>query len=235
MLMPVTMQRRASAPALLLEGVVARRLAWPPLLAATLGALLFAAVAVPRTDFERAAVEALAKSGAGDQQSPHDREVALDTARRVGTLGAYAGAGLGTPLAALFLAVALWLGFQVAGGRPDFRGSLTVASLGLIPGVAEQLLSVPALLVRGQVPPWALDRLLPAGPGALLPPGDRTPLAALLWSIDLFSIAAVALVAWGMARVASVSPRRALLTTAVLWLGYVAVFRVAPAAFGGTH
>lgn len=233
--MPVSTPRRASSPALLLEEALAHRTLWPPLVAATLAALLFAAVAVPRTDFEGAAAAALEKGGAAAQQSPHDREVALDTARRVGALGAFAGAGLGTPLAALSMAVALWLGFRVVGGRADFRGSLTVAALGLLPGAAERLLSLPALFARGLVPPWALDRLLPAGPGVLLPPGDRSPLAALLWSADLFSLSAVALVAWGMARVASVSPRRALLTTAVLWLGYVAVFRVAPAAFGGTH
>jgi len=53
--------------------------------------------------------------------------------------------------------------------------------------------------------------------------------------VDLFSLWAVWLVAAGMAGVAKVSRRRALLTVTVLWLAYVAVFRVALPVLAGAR
>jgi hypothetical protein len=221
------------SPATFLARAATRRLVWPPLIGATLAALLFAALAVPRIDFEGAAADAIDESGTSGQLSPHERETTLATARRVGELGAYLEAGLGTGLKAMGAALALWLAFQVVGGRPDLRGSLSVACFGLVPGALERLLSIPALFSRQRVAPWDLDRLLPSSLGALFEQGGRSPFASLLWSFDLFALLAVVLVAAGMVAVAGVSLRRSLATTAVLWLGEVAVFHVALPAFGG--
>jgi len=211
----------------------AQRRAWPALLAATLAALLFAAVASPRVDYEGAAAEALDRGEAGSDLTPHEREAALATARRVGVFAAYLDAAIGTALRAVGMAIALWAAFQVAGGHPDFRGSFSVACRGLLPGALRRVASLPALLGRTELSPFELGRLLPAGPGALLEPGARGPLPSLLWSVDLFSLAAVALVAAGMAAVAGVTLRRSLATTAVLWIGEVAVLEVALPALGG--
>jgi len=233
--MTMSMLEATASPGSCLERWPGRRLPWPPLAAATLAALLFAALAVPRIDYETAAADALDRQESSSQASPHEREAALDTARRVGALGAYLGAGLGTGLLALGAALGLWLGFKVVGGRPDFLRTFAVACYGLVPGAVETLLTIPALLSRSRVAPADVDRLLPASLGAFLPPGTKGPVASLLWSVDLFSLAAVALVAAGMAAVARVSPRRSLLTTLALWLGYVAVFKVALPTFGAPH
>jgi hypothetical protein len=51
--------------------------------------------------------------------------------------------------------------------------------------------------------------------------------------MDLFAIWSVWILAAGMAGVAHVPVRRALVTVVVLWLSYVAVFQVALPTLGG--
>jgi len=217
----------------LAAAAAARRIRWPALCGATLAALLFTAIAVPRVDYEQAAADALERSGAAAELTPHEREAALAAARRLGGLGAYLDALAGTALRAAGAALALWLAFQVVGGRPDLASSHAVACLGLLPFALRHLLSIPALLSRPRLAPGELDRLLPSSLGALLEPGAQGPVPSLLWSADLFAFLAVALVAAAMADVAGVSLRRSLATTAALWLGQVAVFQVALPALGG--
>jgi hypothetical protein len=223
------------APAAFVPAMAARRLFWPPIAAAMAAGLLLAAVALPRLDLERAALDRIESRDGGAQPTPNELEGELRTARRVGTLAAYAGAALGPWLSALGVALALWLAFKVAGGRPGFAGTFTVAAWGLVPGAVRALLSVPAALARSSIPPAELGRLLPSAPGALLPAGASGPLASLLWSLDLFSLWAVAIVAAGMAPVAGVGPRRALAVVALLWLSQVAVLQVALPALGGAR
>jgi hypothetical protein len=223
------------SPGAFMPAVADRRLFWPPLVAAMAASILFAAVAVPRIDFERAALDAMDAKEGSAQVTPIERDAALQTARRVGTLAAYAGASLGPWVSALAAAFALWLAFKVVGGRPAFPGTFTVAAWGLAPGAIAALLAMPAVLSRRRIAPAELDRLLPASLGALLPAGATGPLASLLWSIDLFSLWAVALVAAGMASVAGVSVRRAAVTVAVLWASHVAVLKVALPALGGAR
>lgn len=198
-----------------------------PLLLATAAALLFAIVAVPRIDFEKAAADALDRGEGAAQMTPHDREVKLDQARKVAALATYSGAAFGTAVSALLAAFGIWLGFKVAGGTPGFVQTFTVACWALLPGAIEAVLTVPALLIRGRILPEQLAGLLPSNLGALLPAGMQGPLPSFLGAVDLFSLWAVWIVAAGMAGVAKVSRRRALVATGLLWLSYVAVFRVA--------
>jgi hypothetical protein len=223
------------SPGAFLAGAAARRLFWPPIVAAMVASILFAVVAVPRIDFEKAALDALDAKGAAVQMTPIERDAALLTARRIGTLASYAGAAVGPWVSALVAAFALWLAFKVVGGRPGFPGTFTVASWGLLPGAVGTLLAIPAALSRSRIAPTELGQLLPAGLGVLLPAGTTGPLASFLWSVDLFALGSVALVAVGMASVAGVSSRRAAVTVTVLWLSYVAVFRVALPALGGAR
>jgi hypothetical protein len=105
----------------------------------------------------------------------------------------------------------------------------------LLPGSIEAVLGIPALLVRGTVSPEQLATLLPSNLGAVLPPGAKGPLASFLGAVDLFSLWSAWIVAAGMAGVARVSRARSLATVAVLWISYVAVFRVALPALGGAR
>lgn len=208
---------------------------WVPLLLATAAALLFSIVGVPRIDFERAAADAIDRSEGAAQMTPHDREVKIDQARKVAALASYAGAAFGTGLSALLGALVVWLAFKVVGSNPGFPQTFTVMCWALLPGAIESLLSIPALLMRKTIPVEQLAAIFPANLGTLLPVGSDGPLAHLLGAVDLFSLWALWLVAVGMAGVAKVSGRRALVTMIVLWLAYVAVFRVALPTLGGAR
>ena len=214
-------------PASAMSRVAEQRRFVPALAAATLVAIVFALAAVPRLDFRSAAAVKVDRSPDAAQMTPHQREEALAAAGKLGAVAGYAGAVFGPGLAALLSGFALWLGFKVAGGRPDFRAALAVASFALLPGALRSLLALPAVLRLESIPPPELSRLLPSSPGALLPPGASGPLASFLYSLDAFSLWAVALAALGMARAAQVSRLRAAATTAVLWLAWVALFEVA--------
>lgn len=204
-----------------------------PLLLATAAALVFAIVAVPRIDFERAAAEALDRSEGAAQMTPHDREVKLEQARKVAALATYTGAAFGTAFSALLAAFFVWTAFRVVGARPGFPETFTVMCWALLPGAIESILTVPALLVRGSIMPEQLATLLPSNLGAVMPAGSQGPLASFLGAVDVFSLWAVWIVAAGMAGLARVSLRRSLVTVTVLWLSYVAVFRVALPVLAG--
>jgi hypothetical protein len=212
-----------------------QRLYWVPLLLATAAALLFSIVAVPRVDFERAASDALDRSEGAAQMTPHDREVKLEQARKVAALAAYTGAAFGTAISALIAAMGVWLAFQVVGTKPGFPQTFTVMCWALLPGAIEAVLSVPALLARGTIQAEQLASILPTNLGVILPSSVTGPPALLLGAVDLFSLWSIWIVAAGMAGVAKVSRRRALVTVTVLWIAYVAVFRVALPTLGGAR
>jgi len=217
-----------------LPALAERRSFLPALAASTVAALLFAAAAVPRLDFERAAGDAFDRAADASQATPHQREQALVSARKAGAVREVGTALLGPSLAALGAAAFLWLGLRVAGGRPGFPETFSVASYALLPIALRTLLSIPAAFHRERIPVEDAGRLLPSSLGAFLPVDARGPLAGMLHSVDLFSLWSVALCAVGMAAVARVSLRRAATAAVVLWLGYVGVVKVAlPSLAGG--
>lgn len=219
------------APALGLGAAVERRRGLAAVLLGTFAALAFAAAAVPRVDYESAAAAKLARAPKAAEMTPHDREEALVTARKIGEIGGWAGAIAGPALQALGLAAALFLAFRVAGTRPAFRETFAVAAHGLLPVWLAGVLAVPAALARAPIPADQVGSLLPSSPASLLPPGAPPALAGALGALDLFALWAVALVATGMARASGASRRRAAAVTIVLYLAWVALVRIAlPAA-----
>lgn len=219
--------RTLLSPGAGLAAAVERRRSLTALVLSTLAALAFAAVAAPRVDWERAAAARLDRTPKGAELSPHDREQALATARKVGELGVWAGAAAGPAAAALGAAALLFLGFRVAGASPSFRDTFAVAAHGLVPIWLGRVLAIPAAVARAPLRPEELDSLLPSSAAALLPAGAPPPLAAALGALDLFALWAVALVAAGMARASGASARRAAAVAIALWIAFVAVARVA--------
>ncbi len=223
--------RTLTAPALGLASAVERRRSLGAVLLGTLAALALASVAVSRVDYETAAAAELARSPKAAELTPHDREEALATARKVGEVAGWAEALTGPALRTLGLALALFLAFRVAGTRPAFRETFAVAAHGLLPIWLERLLSSPAALARAPIPADQASTLLPASPAALLPPGAPPVVAGALSALDLFSLWAVVLVATGMARASGATRRRATIVTVVLYAAWVGLVRVAlPAA-----
>ena len=219
--------RTLAAPVVGLAAAVTRRRSLTALALSTLAALAFAAVAVPRLDHDRAAAAKIDRGPRAAELTPHAREEALATARKVGALAAWGGAAAGPTLAALGAAVALFLAFRVAGTRPPFRETFAASAHGLLPIWLASLLAIPAVLSRAPVPAEDVGTLLPSSAAALLPRGAPAPIAGALGGLDLFALWAVALVAIGMARASGASPRRAAVVTLVLYAAWIAVARVA--------
>lgn len=219
--------RTLVAPALGLAAAVERRRSLAAVVLATLAALAFASVAVPRVDYESAAAAELARQPKAAELTPHDREVALATARKVGQLAGWAGALAGPALRALGVAVALFLAFRVAGTRPAFRETFSVAAHGLLPIWLARALAIPAALARAPIPADQAGALLPSSPAALLAPPAPPALAGALGALDLFALWAVVLVSTGMARASGASRRRAAAVTVVLYVAWVGVVKIA--------
>jgi hypothetical protein len=223
--------RTLAAPTLGLASAVERRRSLTALALSTLAALAFAAAAAPRVDYERAAAAEIARRPKAAEMTPHDREEALATARKVGQVARWAGAALSPALTALGAAVALFLAFRVAGTRPPFRETFAVAAHGLLPIALARLLAVPAAFARAPIPAEQVDALLPSSAAALLPSSAPPALAGALGGIDLFALWAVVLIATGMARASGTTRRRAAIVTAALYVAWVAVVGIAlPAA-----
>jgi len=214
-----------------LPEAVARRRAVTALAVATAASLLLAAVALPRVDWESAAAAKLAAAGPQAQDvTQHDREEAVATARKIGHVAGWAGAAASPSLLALGAAAFLFVGFRVAGTRPGFKETFAVAAHGMLPSWIGALLAIPALVLRAPIAPDDLPRLLPSSAAALLPQGAPAPAIAGLSALELFTVWSIALVASGMAIASGASRARALTVTIVLFLAYVALFKVVPAA-----
>jgi hypothetical protein len=218
------------APTRGLARAVERRRSLAALLLATALSLGFAAVAAPRIDVAPSVAARLDRGQEGAEMTPHQREEAIATARKVAVVGVWAGSALSPALLAVLAAAFLFVGFRVAGTAPAFRPTLSAVAHGMLPVWVGQFLAIPALLVRGTVGVEDLPLLLPSSPAALLPAGAPPAAVAALGAVDLFHLWALALVVAGMARVSGATRRRAATVTLVLWVAYVALFKVAPAA-----
>ena len=222
--------RTLVAPGRGLAEAVGRRRVATALGVATLAAVLYAGALVPRLDYDAVAAGKLDRGGPeAAETTPHQREEAVATARKLGYVTGWAGAALGPSVAALLAAAFLFMGFRVAGTRPAFKETFAATVHGLMPSFLAPLLAIPAVLARGVVAPDEASRLLPSSLVALVPHA-APPLAAALSGLDVFSIWSLALVALGMARASGASRRRAFAVTVVLFLAYVALLKVVPAA-----
>lgn len=220
-----------TTPSTGLAGAAARRSIMAPLLVATVVSLGFAAVLVPRANFDGPALEALDKKPDAEQMSPHDREMVLEQARKLGTVGTYGAALLEPALRALLAAFFTWAAFRLSLSRPPFAATLSVMSWAMLPLALQLLLSLPALWRIDTVAPERVPFLLPSSLAALLPDSAPAQLRGFAGALDLFSLWAVALAALGMAHVAQVSRRRSAAVVVLVWLAFVLLVDVALPGF----
>jgi hypothetical protein len=214
-----------TSPARALGEVASRRRSLVALAVATLAALAFASVAVPRLDHQRAAEQQMGP--AAGELTEFQRAEKVAQVAKLGAIGAFSGALFAPTLLALGAAFGLFVGFRVAGAKPSFKGTFAVTAYGMVPIWLGQLLAIPALVARAPVAPDELPKLLPSSLAAFAPERVPPPLLGFLSALDLFALWSLALVVAGMAKTAGVSKRRAAAVTVVLWLAYVAVAKVA--------
>jgi len=212
-------------PGLGLAKAVTRRRAVTAILVSTFAALVATAIVLPQLDMEAAAAQKLRPD-----MTPHERAEALETATKLHHVTAWAGAAAGPAASAFLLALVLVAAFWVAGARTGFKETLTVSAHALIPNYLKALLAAPAAIVHAPVAPAQLDKLLPSSLAALLPGSLPPAVLAAASSLDLFTLWALYLTGSGMAKASGASRRRAFTVTLVLFVAYVALFKVAPTA-----
>jgi Yip1 domain len=222
------------APGRGLATAAARRSFVPPVLAATAAALLAASVLAPRVDYQRSVEEQLAQHPeAAAQMSPHDRELALAQAQKLGALSTYAQGLFGPALRTAAVAFCLLVAFRLASRPVPFAPTFAVTAWATLPLALKDLLSVPALWRMRGVSLQEAERALPSSLAALLPDGARPQLVAAAGAVDLFALWALVLVALGMAEVAQVDRRRSFAVVVVLWASFVLLQRVAAPGLAG--
>jgi len=222
-----------ASPGLALAAVARRRSILPPLVLATAAALLLAAVLVPRVDWEHVAQDQLDRRPNAAQMTPHEREEAVTQIRKMGWVTQVAGAALGPGLAAVLAALALWIGFRVAGARPGFLPTLAVAAWSALPVALGSLLSTPAVARADGLAPSSLSRLLPWNAAYYLSPTVAPPVGMAASHLDLFTLWTLVLLVIGMAGVAGTGRRRAAAVVTLLWLALVAASMAAASASTG--
>lgn len=206
-----------------LARAVDRNRALTAVLLATLLSLLATGLILPRIDQEAVAADRLQP-----EMTQHEREDATQTAVKLFKVQTWAVAAVG-PLAQAFLvAFALWLGFRTAGARPGFKPTFTVAAHALVPQALHSLLIAPAAIAHAPVTPGQLAELLPSSLAAALPGSLPPPVLAVASALDLFTLWSVVLLGTGMARASGASRLRAFAVVVILFLAYVALFKVAP-------
>ena len=220
------------SPARGLAAAAERKSILPPILVLTVVSILFAAVLVPRVDWESVARTQLDMVPGSAQLTPHEVEEKVATVRKLGAVSTYGGAAVGSAAMAVIAAFFLWLGLRLAGARPVFLPTLAVASWSLLPGALARLLLVPALLAHPAVDPRQVGAMAPWSVAWFLPAGTKPQLMALATSANLFSLWIAVLLAIGMAHVAQVSRARAGTVVGVLWALATALQMLAAGAAG---
>jgi hypothetical protein len=130
------------------------------------------------------------------------------------------GALVVTPVLYLAFAAILLVGFRLLGSEVSFRRTLSVAVHGMLPLAIAAVLGTVIVLAREKVSLEEIQGggLLMSNLGFLAHEGTSKALRALLTSVDLFSIWAIALLAIGYRIVARVSSGVAWGTVLVVWL-----------------
>ena len=217
---------------------IAARPTWGVALAVfVIVAIASTAVLVPRIDraqMREQMREEMAKRGGAETAD----EEALAVMERA-SLGCVASAGVGGSLVVCFLLAALFLAFNLVGGEIDYRTSLAVTTHGLMPWALLSLLAIPVMLGRGSLDMQELQRgggLLPSNLTVLAPEDASPRLFALLASVDLFTLWALALLIVGYHVAARVSKGMAagvIIGFWLLWVGIkVALASLAPGGAG---
>ncbi len=185
------------------------------------GAASFAVVS-SRIDWERSAEEILAKQA---QKTGH--AAPEGTAERMAPVMRVWGLASAPVVLAgqLFLvALALWAAERAFGGEARYAGVLSIWAHANLANVIGALLVVAVALAAppASVPLTGIERLVKSSLGAFLPESAPPPLVTLGSCLDLFSLAALALLVVGFRRIPGLSRGGATALPIVLWLVYVA-------------
>lgn len=213
-----------TSPANTFAGLVRRPTWWLPLLLWLVGVTLLVVVSMPKIDMERTFREMFEARAAKTGQSMSDEQIRELAARSEKTpLKAAAQSVPVFALTFLFVTLVLWGGARAFGSEARFAQVAAVWSHANLPNVVGVLVAIPILasLPDASETQFSLQKALKSNVGAFLPSDAPAFLASVASSVDLFSLAALALLVVGMKKLPEMPSGGGVAVPVVLWSLYV--------------
>jgi hypothetical protein len=213
-----------TSPAATFAGLVRRPTWWLPVLLWLAGIGVVVLVSTPKIDMERTFREMFEARAAKTGQSLSDEQIREMVARSDRSPAKAAAFALPTS-AVLFLLVALvlWGGARASGSEATFGQTASVWAHANLPNVVGLLVALPILasLPDASETQFSIQRALKSNVGAFLSPDAPAFLSSVASSVDVFSLAALALLVVGMKKLPEMPPGAAVAVPVVLWAVYV--------------
>lgn len=225
-----------TSPAATFAGLVRRPTWWLPFLLWIAGIAIVVLVSTPKIDMERSFREMFEKRAEKTGQSLSDEQIREMAARSERTPAMAVVWALPFTAATFFLvSLLLWGGARASGSEARFGQATAVWAHANLPNVVGLLVSIPLLvsLPDASETQLSVQRILKSNVGAFLPPDVPAFLASIASSIDLFSLAALALLVIGMKKLPSMPAAAGTAVPIVLWALYVLGKSALAAAFLG--
>lgn len=213
-----------TSPANTFAGLVRRPTWWLPVLLWLAGIAVVVLVSTPKIDMERTFREMFEARAAKTGQSMSDQQIREMVARSDRTPAKAAGWALPTSaIMFLFVTLLLWGGARASGSQARFAQVAAVWSHANLPNVVGLLVAIPILasLPEASETQFSIQKALKSNVGAFLPADAPVFLSSVASSIDLFSLAALALLVVGMKKLPEMPSGGAVAVPFVLWALYV--------------
>ena len=212
-------------PGATFSALVARPTWWLPLVTWLVVVLASVWVATPKIDMERSIREMFEKRMARTGQTMSDQQV-REIAARSDRGPARAAAWAAPFTAGIFFLVALllWGGARSFGAEARYPQLLAIWGHANLVNAAGAILSLPVLisLPDASETQLSVQRVFKSNVGAFLPETTPAALSSVASSLDVFSLAALALLCLGMTRLPQMPKGAAIGVPLALWLVYVA-------------
>ena len=225
-----------TSPASTFAGLVRRPTWWLPLLLWLAGIVVVVLVSTPKIDMERTFREMFEARAAKTGQSMSDQQIREMVARSDRSPAKAAGWALPTSvLMFLFVTLLLWGGARASGSEARFAQVAAVWSHANLPNVVGLFVAIPILasLPEASETQFSIQKALKSNVGAFLSPDAPVFLSSVASSIDVFSLAALALLVVGMKKLPAMPSGGGVAVPVVLWALYVLGKAAIAAAFLG--
>ena len=209
-----------SKPSETFSRLLARPTWWLPFAVSLLLTAVLIAISMQKIDLERTVREAIEKRAArtGQAVSPEIVQRQVEVVRRMQPV--FLGAGVVFVVAAFFVVgLVLWGAARAMGAEARYGQMLAIWAHASLPNVVAALVAIPLFftLADGSISQAAAQGVVASNAGAFLPETAPAALRSLLSSLDLFSLATLALLVLGFRRLPGLSRGAATSTPVVLW------------------
>lgn len=211
-------------PGFTFEALVRRPTWWLPFGLAIVVVAASIWIATPKVDTERSIREMFERRAARTGQSLSDQQIREIAARS--DRGPGRATAIGAPTAGVILllvALVLWGGVRAFGAEACYSQVLSIWTHANLVNIAGGILSLPvvASLEDASQTQFGIQRVFKSNVGAFLPEDVPAFVGSLASSIDVFSLATLALLVVGLRRLPGISKGAATAVPVVLWALYV--------------